>query len=53
VTKIVLVGAGSFVFARDTINDVLLFPELRDSTITLMDIDKERNDLMALSPKEW
>jgi alpha-galactosidase len=51
VTKIVLVGAGSFVFARDTINDVLLFPELRDSTITLMDIDKERNDLMAAFAK--
>ena len=39
--KIVLIGAGSHVFSRHLISDVLSYPELRDSTITLMDIDKE------------
>ena len=39
--KIVLIGAGSHVFSRRLISDVLSYPELRDSTITLMDIDKE------------
>jgi len=39
--KMVLVGAGSFHFARNFIMDVLMFPELRDSTIALVDIDKK------------
>jgi len=43
--KMVLVGAGSFHFARNFIMDVLMFPELRDSTIALVDIDKERLEL--------
>ena len=38
--KIVLIGAGSHVFSRRLISDILSYPELRDSTITLMDIDK-------------
>jgi alpha-galactosidase len=41
-TKIALIGAGSVVFTRNLINDVLQFPALRDSTITLMDIDAKR-----------
>jgi len=41
VANIVLIGAGSFKFARDIITDILLYPELRDNTITLMDIDNE------------
>lgn len=45
--KIVLVGAGSHVFSRCLISDVLSYPELRDSTITLMDIDKEPLDLIT------
>jgi len=40
--KIALVGAGSTVFAKTIIGDLLSFPELRDSTIALMDIDAER-----------
>ena len=45
--KIVLVGAGSYVFARDIITDVLLCPSLRDSSISLVDIDPERLDMMT------
>ena len=34
--KIVLVGAGSHFFARNIITDILSYPELGDSTITLV-----------------
>jgi alpha-galactosidase len=40
--KVALVGAGSTVFARTLIADLLSFPELRDTTIALMDVDTER-----------
>lgn len=40
--KITLIGAGSTVFARNIIGDILSFPELADSTITLFDISPER-----------
>lgn len=40
--KIVLLGAGSTVFARNLINDILSFPELAESTIALHDIDPAR-----------
>ncbi len=43
--KIVLVGAGSNKFAKDLITDILLYPELRDITFSLVDIDKDRLDL--------
>lgn len=45
--KIALIGAGSVVFARTLISDILTFPELRDSTIALMDIDQDRLELIA------
>ena len=45
--KIALIGAGSVVFARNMIRDVLTFPELQESTFALMDIDAERLDLIA------
>jgi len=41
-TKITLIGAGSVVFAKNLIGDILQFPELSDSTICLMDIDPQR-----------
>ena len=44
-SKIVLIGAGSYVFGRDFIADVMIFPQLGESTLMLMDIDKERLDL--------
>jgi alpha-galactosidase len=40
--KIAFIGAGSAVFTRNLVGDVLRFPELADSTIALMDIDAER-----------
>jgi alpha-galactosidase len=40
--KVTLVGAGSTVFAKTLVGDLLSFPELRDMTIALMDIDLER-----------
>lgn len=40
--KITLVGAGSTVFAKNLIGDILSFPELANSTITLFDIDPAR-----------
>lgn len=45
--KIVLIGAGSHTFSRHLITDILTYPELRDSTITLMDIAQEPLDLMT------
>ena len=43
--KIALIGAGSVVFTRNLVSDVLSFPALQDSTISLMDIDGERLSL--------
>ena len=40
--KITFIGAGSLGFTRGLVRDVLTFPELADSTISLMDIDPER-----------
>ncbi len=40
--KIAFIGAGSTVFAKNLMGDILSFPELADSTISLMDIDPGR-----------
>ncbi len=40
--KIALIGAGSTVFAKNLLGDILSFPELGDSSISLHDIDPER-----------
>jgi len=40
--RISFIGAGSVVFARNLLTDVLTFPELQDSTISLMDVDEDR-----------
>jgi alpha-galactosidase len=49
--KVALVGAGSTVFARTLLGDVLSFPQLADgTTVALMDIDEDRlrtSDRMA------
>ena len=37
--KVAIVGAGGYVFPLRLIGDLLSFPDLRDSTISLMDID--------------
>jgi alpha-galactosidase len=50
--KITFIGAGSVVFAKRLIMDILSYPELSDSEIALMDINKERLDLIyALAKK--
>lgn len=41
-TKITFIGAGSTVFAKNLLVDILSFPELSDATITLFDIDPHR-----------
>lgn len=41
-TKITFIGAGSTVFAKNLMGDILSFPELAKSTITLFDINQER-----------
>ena len=40
--KITFIGAGSTVFAKNLIGDILSFPELAGSTLSLFDIDAER-----------
>ena len=40
--KITFIGAGSTVFAKNLMGDILSYPELSDSTITLFDIDPAR-----------
>jgi len=42
VTKITFIGAGSTVFAKNLLGDILSFPEFADSTISLMDINPDR-----------
>ena len=40
--KITFIGAGSTVFAKNLLGDILSFPELSDSAICLFDIDEKR-----------
>jgi alpha-galactosidase len=40
--KITFIGAGSTVFAKNLLGDILSFPELADSAICLFDTDHER-----------
>jgi len=42
--KIAFIGAGSLGFTRGLVRDILTFPLLRDATISLMDINRERLD---------
>ena len=50
--KISLIGAGSVVFARRLLQDIVCVPELSDSTVSLMDIDPERLALMSKFAKK-
>ncbi len=48
--KIVFLGAGSTVFAKNLMGDILQFPELADTTFILHDIDAQRlreSEMMA------
>jgi alpha-galactosidase len=42
--RIAFIGAGSLLFSRRLMIDILTFPELRDSTFALMDVDPKRLD---------
>jgi alpha-galactosidase len=46
--KITFIGAGSTVFARNLLGDILSYPELADSTISLHDINEERLSTTAI-----
>ena len=46
--KITFIGAGSTVFARNLLGDILGYEELAESEITLFDIDAERLDTSEL-----
>ncbi|MEZ0537178.1 alpha-glucosidase/alpha-galactosidase [Caldicellulosiruptoraceae bacterium PP1] len=44
--KIAIIGAGSGVFTRNLVRDILSYPELSSSNIVLMDIDETRLEYM-------
>jgi alpha-galactosidase len=46
--KITFIGAGSTVFARNLLGDILGFEELAESEIALFDIDAERLETSEL-----
>ena len=45
--KISLIGAGSVVFARRLLQDVACVPELSDATVSLMDVDEQRLEVIG------
>ncbi len=45
--KVAMIGAGSVVFARRLLADLLSYPELTDTTVALMDVNRERLELIA------
>jgi alpha-galactosidase len=52
--KITFIGAGSTVFAKNLLGDILSFPELAESKISLFDIDPERlrtSEIVARNPR--
>ncbi len=48
--KIVFIGAGSLVFTRNLVRDILTFESFRDAEICLVDINPTN---LALSKKQW
>ncbi len=50
--KIAIIGAGGYVFPLRLIGDVLSFPELRDCTISLMDIYLDRAERTREAARE-
>ncbi len=47
--RITFIGAGSLDFTRGLVRDILTFERLKDSTLVLMDINKERLELARKS----
>jgi alpha-galactosidase len=50
--KITIIGAGGYVFPLRLVGDILSFPELRESTISLMDIHLDRAQRTADAARE-
>lgn len=46
--KIAIIGAGSMVFSRNLIADILAFDALKEATFSLMDIDEQRLQLVGV-----
>jgi alpha-galactosidase len=46
-SKIAIIGAGSHVFTANLVKDILSHPEHRSFTISLMDLNPERLDLVT------
>ena len=46
-TKIAIIGAGSMVFSKNVLSDVLACDALKDTTFSLMDVDAERLALVG------
>lgn len=46
-SKIVFIGAGSAMFAKNLIGDLLTFNDIKLDTISLVDINKEKLDIMT------
>jgi len=51
-TKIAIIGAGGYVFPLRLVGDLLSFPELRATTLALMDIDPGRLAVTAGAARE-
>jgi alpha-galactosidase len=50
--KIAIIGAGGYVFPLRLVGDLLSFPELRDSTLSLMDVDLGRAERTAAAARD-
>lgn len=50
--KFAFIGAGSFVFTRNLVRDLLTFPAFEDSEIALMDINPEKLERIAAACKK-
>ena len=50
--KITFIGAGSFVFTRTLVRDILTFETTSDATIALMDINRERLGYITRAVKQ-
>jgi alpha-galactosidase len=50
-TRVAFIGAGSVVFTKNLLGDILAFPELHDVEIALHDIDADRPGSGARRPR--
>ena len=50
--KIAFIGAGSFIFTKTLVRDILTYPEFSDATLALMDIDAEKLGFITKAVKK-